>query len=303
MMLALARMAAAYRHRNIEGRLYRAFCLRGWPLAAAKWIPVMITVLAWCSLLCADIFSGRCRRISKIGDRVLGTWASYIWRAADFRLVYLRAHPDGLGLTVYLAGGRIGAPISALMSQASLSAVPSWRPQISPKKTWAGLFGGMALAVAFLAILSRWFWRLSTRAVAFGLAIVLAVIAQIGDLFKSYFKRRAGVKDSGQLIPGHGGVLDRIDGLIFAAMFFAMFEMPARMQVGGSSGDRNERRASHRRKIKTAHRAAAAWPFSVRPVRSAARRSISFRARLKNTKSSRSPPMAMSKNWWSRPSC
>jgi phosphatidate cytidylyltransferase len=92
-------------------------------------------------------------------------------------------------------------------------------PRISPGKTWAGLAGGLVgaglagglVALAFGA--GFWFAALSGAA--------LAVVAQIGDLFESLLKRRAGLKDSGHLIPGHGGLLDRIDGLVFVAPVFA----------------------------------------------------------------------------------
>lgn len=84
-------------------------------------------------------------------------------------------------------------------------------PAISPNKTWAGLIGGVVLASAFGALMHVEFglpWRL-TLATPF-----LAVLAQGGDLFESWLKRRAGVKDSGTILPGHGGILDRLDGLI-----------------------------------------------------------------------------------------
>ena len=109
---------------------------------------------------------------------------------------------------------------------------PKIAPSISPSKTWAGLFGGMAAAIAFaLAVV----WRDSQRmpsdtfrqyvvmAVLFAMAITL--IAQCGDFFESWLKRRAGVKDSGTLIPGHGGLLDRLDGhlLVFATLPAVIF--------------------------------------------------------------------------------
>jgi len=84
-------------------------------------------------------------------------------------------------------------------------------PAISPNKTWAGLIGGMVLAAVFGIVMHY----------AYGLALrltlaspLLAVVAQAGDLYESWLKRRAGVKDSGNILPGHGGVLDRIDGLV-----------------------------------------------------------------------------------------
>lgn len=96
-------------------------------------------------------------------------------------------------------------------------------PLRSPKKTREGAVGGFVIAPAFLAIAGSywlpafpWWWLLSL-----GFGIVVAGI--IGDLFESMLKRAAGVKDSGALIPGHGGVLDRIDALLFAAPVFYFF--------------------------------------------------------------------------------
>ncbi len=95
-------------------------------------------------------------------------------------------------------------------------------PTISPNKTWAGLGGGMAaagIAGGLCFIFSPYPTKLWA---AIFLAIVLAGIAQGGDLFESWLKRRAGVKDSSTLIPGHGGLLDRVDGLMFTIPFFAL---------------------------------------------------------------------------------
>jgi len=93
-------------------------------------------------------------------------------------------------------------------------------PRISPGKTWAGLLGGVATAAIvggcagpFLG----WPW-----APAGALAAGLALVAQGGDLFESWLKRCAGVKDSGALLPGHGGILDRIDGLLPATLVLGL---------------------------------------------------------------------------------
>ncbi len=93
-------------------------------------------------------------------------------------------------------------------------------PTLSPKKTIEGALGGFLLApLTLVAIAHWWLPRVSPlTAWVVGLGIVLAGIA--GDLFESTLKRAAGVKDSGTLIPGHGGVLDRIDALLFAAPLF-----------------------------------------------------------------------------------
>jgi phosphatidate cytidylyltransferase len=102
----------------------------------------------------------------------------------------------------YFAGRLIGGPKLA--------------PVISPKKTWAGLVGAMAgSALAAFAVAKMLGFRHALVLVA--IAGLLAIVEQAGDLFKSAMKRRYGVKDSGRLIPGHGGVIDRVDGLVAVA--------------------------------------------------------------------------------------
>jgi phosphatidate cytidylyltransferase len=112
----------------------------------------------------------------------------------------------------YFAGRTIGGPKIA--------------PAISPSKTWAGLIGGMTgAAITLLA------WTLlgdthhsdllETGGAAILAGALLAVIAQVGDFFESGMKRRAGLKDSGNLIPGHGGIFDRVDGLLPATILAA----------------------------------------------------------------------------------
>lgn len=107
----------------------------------------------------------------------------------------------GTDILAYFVGRAIGGPKLA--------------PRISPGKTWSGAIGGtfagVAAACALTAAVFSHF-ALWTALIAF----LLSVASQIGDLFESFIKRRFGVKDSSRLIPGHGGVLDRVDGLVFA---------------------------------------------------------------------------------------
>lgn len=93
---------------------------------------------------------------------------------------------------------------------------PKLAPAISPGKTWSGAIGGaVGGLVAGLAVLA---WTGGASLSMALVAIVLSVVSQIGDLFESAVKRRRGVKDSSNLIPGHGGVMDRVDGLVAAAL-------------------------------------------------------------------------------------
>jgi phosphatidate cytidylyltransferase len=111
---------------------------------------------------------------------------------------------------------------------------PKLMPQVSPKKTWSGALGGVAGAVLVAIVFARAAGLPGVVAVAL-LAILLSVIAQAGDLFESFLKRKFGAKDSGHLIPGHGGLMDRLDGFVTAVTVAALiglvrggFEAPGR---------------------------------------------------------------------------
>lgn len=95
-------------------------------------------------------------------------------------------------------------------------------PTISPGKTVEGLYGGIAAAMILGGA-----WALATKLgiALLALAPILAIAAQAGDLFESSMKRRAGVKDSGTWLPGHGGVLDRLDGLVPVAVLTAAAQL------------------------------------------------------------------------------
>jgi phosphatidate cytidylyltransferase len=92
-------------------------------------------------------------------------------------------------------------------------------PLLSPKKTWEGSIGGLACSVAFACFCSMYFANTNPFHMAI-LGLVSAIFAQLGDFFESLLKRVAEIKDSGNIMPGHGGVLDRIDGVLMAAPFF-----------------------------------------------------------------------------------
>jgi phosphatidate cytidylyltransferase len=138
-------------------------------------------------------------------------------------LLALRATPGhGAALIFFLLAVVWGTDVGAFLI-GCLVGGPKLAPSISPSKTWAGFFGGIALAVVFGFAAAALFGARCLEA-ALALSLALAIAAQLGDLFESYFKRRSGVKESGDLIPGHGGVLDRIDGLVFAGVLAYLFQ-------------------------------------------------------------------------------
>ena len=96
-------------------------------------------------------------------------------------------------------------------------------PRISPNKTWEGLLGGMATSVIAVVPFKFLFGLELAWLDLLGLAAILALSAPVGDLVESQFKRDTGVKDSSQLIPGHGGFMDRTDSLFFSAPFFLAY--------------------------------------------------------------------------------
>jgi phosphatidate cytidylyltransferase len=104
---------------------------------------------------------------------------------------------------------------------------PKLAPKISPKKTWSGLLGGMLFSamVSYLFVLSMNYYQGSTLSVKFLVvsSVVLAFVSQVGDIFESRIKRYLDIKDSSNLIPGHGGIFDRVDGLLFASPVVALF--------------------------------------------------------------------------------
>lgn len=95
-------------------------------------------------------------------------------------------------------------------------------PVLSPGKTWAGVGGAVVGALVFSGLLALWLdadWWRALRLVL--LCVATALVSILGDLYESYLKRQRGLKDSGHLLPGHGGILDRIDSLLAAAPLFA----------------------------------------------------------------------------------
>lgn len=97
-------------------------------------------------------------------------------------------------------------------------------PRISPKKTWEGVLGGFIFAYIGLWLVLWELGKLQSWEVMIIFTIIVCLLSLMGDLLESWFKRRAGIKDSGRFLPGHGGFLDRFDGILFTVFFFYIFK-------------------------------------------------------------------------------
>lgn len=146
----------------------------------------------------------------------LGAGAIYVG-VPVLALIFLREQSNGLILAFWAMALVWACDIGAYFAGRAIGG-PKLMPAVSPNKTWAGLAGGVTAATGFGLLLTLW-----GLPMALALATpLLAVAAQAGDLYESHLKRRAGVKDSGTILPGHGGVLDRLDGQVPVAPIAAL---------------------------------------------------------------------------------
>lgn len=181
---------------------------------------------------------------SKLSRAIVASWwarvlwlvagVAYVGLAAEM-LIVLRAEDTVSVMIPVLAV--IATDIGAYFAGRTFGG-PKIAPKISPSKTWSGLVGGaIGASLAVGAVQAYALWRAAREMAALHLTsttspltvnwlevvaagVLAAIIAQTGDFFESWMKRRAGVKDSGHLIPGHGGLFDRVDGLL-AVLFVA----------------------------------------------------------------------------------
>ena len=172
---------------------------------------------------------------------------------AIFALFSLQGQFEGTGAVLMVVGAVIGTDIGAYFAGRAIGG-PKIAPAISPSKTWAGLFGGMLGASTLILVLPH-VWESGLCRVFYPRAVlppgtfqfdgpcsgivrlyppdsvllwsiltgaIIAVVAQGGDFFESWMKRKAGVKDSSNVIPGHGGLFDRVDGLLAVSFVYGV---------------------------------------------------------------------------------
>ena len=207
--------------------------LGGWAFAAFVFLVAVAVYWEWWGLA---------RRLASGPGLVVWMVSGALYLGiALITLIALRA--EGLAPAVTILAAVIAVDIGAYFA-GRLIGGRKIAPRISPSKTWAGLGGGVVAATLTYAVLIGWVVGIQLEqgtTAQFGLALVAgsltAIVAQIGDFFESWMKRRAGLKDSGSLIPGHGGLFDRTDGMIavlFALGLFMLATIGVQLASGGS---------------------------------------------------------------------
>ena len=182
------------------------------PLHPEMFFPVAASMLV---IMIARLFSARSvdGAIEDVASTFLGVF--YVAMLFAFQVV-IRTGPDGKQWLVFLYFIIWASDIGAYSI-----GIPFGRhrlyEKVSPKKSLEGLLGALAASAAMALLCRVWFMPPMGKGESVVLALALAMMGTIGDLVESLFKRSAGVKDSGGIIPGHGGILDRMDSMLFAA--------------------------------------------------------------------------------------
>jgi len=179
----------------------------------APWFDAMVIVGA---MILAWEWFGLCGK--RVGWLAFG--AVYVV-ASVWALIHLRNDPELGAYTVFWLFAMVWAVDTGAYAAGRAIGGPKLAPRISPNKTWAGLGGGVLFAALVGAVTALVLERQSVIPLAL-VSGALGIVSQGGDLLESWVKRRFDKKDSGTIIPGHGGLFDRVDGLLAAALVAAM---------------------------------------------------------------------------------
>ena len=198
-----------------------ALAIWRWNQIGSLFVYLNVLALVWWSIAAMAVVAAQLERLGRFGGLVtnsvsglmvlLPAWSGIVWLLENDRAMLLTIFAliwvaDGAAFFVGKRWGR-----TKLASK------------VSPGKTWEGVAGGLGFGVFCAIILSQVRVLSDAAMIAFiGIAVAAISASVVGDLFESMVKRRIGVKDSGQILPGHGGVMDRIDGLVAAAPIFVV---------------------------------------------------------------------------------
>jgi phosphatidate cytidylyltransferase len=216
----LASLVVLWEWQRLVGgrRLAERVAAGGLALALAALIALHNSILGALAILVLGAVA-----VGWLAGRRDGRWAAagaLYAGALAASVVLLRISPSfGLAAILWLFAVVWGTDVAAYFAGRLIGGPRLW-PSVSPGKTWSGAivgaFGGAVLGLLFAG-------RTNHLAALFWLGLAAAIVSEFGDLFESALKRRFGVKDSSGLIPGHGGLMDRLDGFVAASVFAALF--------------------------------------------------------------------------------
>lgn len=190
-----------------------AIVMGGWVFAAFVFIAMAIAYYEWLHL-------SKSALVRLTGIFYLG--------AAGYAMMILRDYPDGIHWTVFLMLAIWASDSGAYLFGKTIGG-PKMSPTVSPNKTWSGYCGALLCPALVLLLCVHVLTPAAILAqppaiyITFLVGVAVGITGQSGDLLISYMKRKVGLKDTGHLIPGHGGILDRIDALILALPLYAGF--------------------------------------------------------------------------------
>jgi phosphatidate cytidylyltransferase len=188
-----------------------ALIMIGWWLGQAHFAALLVTLALGLFVVAA-----------LAPERRIWAAAGFLYAAAaQIAAILLRMDPGhGLSALILILFVVWATDIGGYIAGRSIGGPKLW-PRVSPNKTWAGAIGGFAASLVVASAFAA--FKFTGTAPLLTLGALLSIAAQFGDLFESAVKRRFGVKDSGRIIPGHGGLLDRLDGFVAAIVLAAIF--------------------------------------------------------------------------------
>ncbi|HUY28955.1 MAG TPA: phosphatidate cytidylyltransferase [Candidatus Binataceae bacterium] len=179
------------------------------------WIIPTVVTAAMIALVVSVAFRGPAGAPGRRGLGVLG--ALYIGVLYPYFAI-LRNLPGGIPMIILMLLLVVASDSGAYFAGSAIGRT-KLAPRVSPNKSVEGAIGGLAAALVAGLLLRRWLAPELSLSAAAAISVAIAILAQVGDLAGSAFKRAAGVKDSGWIFPGHGGLIDRTCSLVFAAVF------------------------------------------------------------------------------------
>ncbi|MCI1986644.1 MAG: phosphatidate cytidylyltransferase [Lactobacillus sp.] len=188
-----------------------------------KWLPAHIgrLDLIYIAVACLLLVTVATKNRTSFDDVAVSTLSLFYIGTGFHSLITIR---NGAGLDTLLFAMVIVwlTDSGAYMVGRKLGKHKLW-PAISPNKTWEGSLGGNLVALVFAAVYLKFFPQLYSFWPMMAIALFLSIIGQLGDLVESALKRYYGVKDSGKILPGHGGILDRFDSLLLVLPMLHLF--------------------------------------------------------------------------------